>query len=49
MGVHRQTAATYLEQLVDKGLLKKEKVGRDNIYKNVKLLELFKGEESNEQ
>lgn len=41
MGIHRQTAATYLDQLVDKGLLYKEKVGRDNLYKNIKLLELF--------
>ncbi len=43
-GIHRQTAATYLDQLVDKGLLTKEKVGKHNIYKNVKLLELFEGE-----
>ena len=45
MGIHRQTAATYLDQLTDKGLLQKEKVGRDNIYKNIKLLELFEGED----
>ncbi len=49
MGVHRQTAATYLEQLVNKGLLTKEKVGRDNIYKNIKLLELFEGEDKDDQ
>lgn len=49
MGIHRQTAATYLDQLVDKGLLTKEKVGRDNIYKNIKLLELFEGEDKNDQ
>lgn len=48
LGIHRQTASTYLEQLVDKGLLSKEKVGRDNLYKNLKLLELFEGEENNE-
>ena len=41
IGIHRQTAAVYLDQFVDQGLLNKEKVGRDNIYKNVKLLELF--------
>lgn len=41
LGIHRQTAAVYLEQLVDEGLLAKEKVGRENIYKNIKLLELF--------
>lgn len=48
IGVHRQTASTYLEQLVDKGLLVIEKVGRDNIYKNVQLLSLFDGDESND-
>ena len=41
MGIHRQTAAKYLDQFVDQGLLTKERIGRDNIYKNVKLLELF--------
>ena len=41
MGLHRQTAATYLDQFVDQGLLTKERIGRDNIYKNVKLLVLF--------
>ena len=40
-GIHRQTAAVYLDQLVDEGLLRKEKIGKDNIYKNVRLLELF--------
>ena len=38
---NRQTAAVYLDQLADKGVLLKEKVGKENIYKNVKLLELF--------
>ena len=38
---HRQTSAVYLDQLVDKGILSKEKIGKENIYKNVKLLELF--------
>lgn len=47
LGIHRQTASTYLEQLVDKGLLSKDKIGRDNLYKNLKLLELFEGEEKN--
>ena len=41
LGIHRQTAAAYLDQFVDQGLLSKERVGRDNIYKNIKLLELF--------
>lgn len=49
MGIHRQTAAVYLDQLVDKGLLIKEKIGRDNIYKNIKLLELFEGDDRVDQ
>ncbi len=44
LGIHRQTAAAYLDQLVDEGLLSKERVGRENIYKNVKLLELFEND-----
>ena len=44
LGIHRQTAAAYLDQLVDEGLLSKEKVGRDNIYKNIKLLALFEND-----
>jgi len=44
-GLHRHTAAKYLDQLVDEGFLLKEKTGRDNVYKNVKLLELFEGED----
>ena len=44
LGIHRQTAAVYLDQLVDKGLLSKEKLGRENIYKNVKLLALFEND-----
>lgn len=44
LGLHRQTAAAYLDQLVECGLLSKEKVGRDNIYKNIKLLELFEND-----
>ena len=48
LGIHRQTAAVYLDQLVDLGLLAKEKVGRENIYKNIQLLELFEGDNENE-
>ena len=48
LGIHRQTAAVYLDQLVDLGLLTKEKVGRENIYKNIRLLELFEGDSDNE-
>lgn len=38
---NRQTAAVYLDQLVEKGVLAKEKVGKENIYKNIHLLEMF--------
>lgn len=48
LGIHRQTAAVYLDQLVDLGLLTKERVGRENIYKNIRLLELFEGDNDNE-
>lgn len=41
IGIHRQTAASYLDQFTDAGLLEKSKIGRDNIYKNIKLLEMF--------
>lgn len=41
LGIHRQTAAVYLDQFVDQGLLSKDRIGRDNIYKNIKLLKLF--------
>ena len=39
--VTRQTAATYLNSLVDIGLLEFEKVGRENIYKNTRLINLL--------
>ena len=38
-GVTRQTAATYLNSLVDAGLLEFEKVGRESIYKNTRLID----------
>ena len=41
-GVTRQTAATYLNQLVDVGLLEYEKVGRESIYKNTRLIDLLR-------
>lgn len=41
MGVHRQTASNYLQQMADKGLLSEEQVGKEKLFKNVKLLELF--------
>lgn len=39
--VHRQTASSYLEQLVEGGFLKLEKIGRENIYINEPLFKLF--------
>ena len=39
--VTRQTAATYLNSLVDIGLLEFEKVGRESIYKNTRLIYLL--------
>ena len=39
--VTRQTAATYLNSLVDAGLLEYEKIGRESIYKNTRLIELL--------
>ena len=35
------TAASYLNQLEEIGLLESEKVGRERIYKNTKLIELL--------
>ena len=40
-GVTRQTAATYLNSLVDAGLLEFEKVGRESIDKNTRLIDLL--------
>lgn len=40
-GVTRQTAATYLNHLVDAGLLEYEKIGRESIYKNTRLIKLL--------
>ncbi len=40
-GVTRQTAALYLNELVRCGLLEYEKVGRESIYKNTRLIELL--------
>jgi len=40
-GVTRQTAATYLNQLVDIGLLEYEKLGRESIYKNIRLINIL--------
>ena len=39
--VTRQTAATYLNSLVEAGLLEFEKIGRESIYKNTRLVNLL--------
>ena len=39
--VTRQTAATHLNQLVNVGLLEYEKIGRESIYKNTRLIKLL--------
>lgn len=39
--VTRQTASAYLNQLVEAGLLECEKVGRESIYKNIRLINLL--------
>ena len=39
--VTRQTAATYLNSLVNVGMLEFEKVGRESIYKNTRLIDLL--------
>ena len=41
LSVTRQTAADYLEQLVEKGFLEKHKSGRSNYYVNTALVALF--------
>ena len=40
-GVTRQTASTHLNQLVEAGLLEYEKIGRESIYKNTRLINLL--------
>ena len=41
LGISRQTASKYLDALADGGYLKKEKIGRNNLYINVPLYEIF--------
>ncbi len=41
IGVTRVTATKYLEELVDKGILTKQKIGRDNYYINVALCDVL--------
>ena len=40
-GVTRQTASTYLNSLVEAGLLEFEKVCRESTYKNTRLIDLL--------
>lgn len=40
--VHRNTAASYLNNLADSGMLEKIKIGKSNYYMNMPLLELLK-------
>ena len=41
MMVLRKTAAKYLDMIVETGILKKMKIGRENYYINTALAELF--------
>ena len=41
-GVTRKTAMSYLSQLEETGFLSSEKIGRDRIYKNDRLINLLK-------
>ncbi|MBO9681198.1 MAG: Fic family protein, partial [Flavisolibacter sp.] len=41
--VSSRTAIRYLDALIEKGLLKKQKIGRDNFYLNEELLRLLSG------
>jgi Fic family protein len=43
LGVSGRTATRYLEALIGKGLLQKQKVGRDNFYLNEELFALLSG------
>ncbi len=45
LGVHRQTAARYLDELVRGGFLRMEKIGKYNFYINEPLFALFSGGE----
>jgi cell filamentation protein, protein adenylyltransferase len=41
LGIHRNTASKYLNQLVNIGLLSKHKLGKDNYYLNSELYNLL--------
>ena len=42
LGVERKAASRYLKQLSEIGVLKPQKIGRENIYVNTKLIEILK-------
>lgn len=44
IGMHRETASLHLRQLVDRGVLREEKQGRDKVFMNEVLLGVFKTE-----
>ena len=44
LGLERKAASRYLKKLAEIGILARKKVGRENIYINIKLLQLLKGE-----
>lgn len=39
--LNRKTVAKYLDVIVGSGLLRKEKIGRENYYINIQLVDLF--------
>jgi Fic family protein len=41
LGVSRRTATRYLDSLMNAGILEKQKIGRDNFYKNTALFDLL--------
>lgn len=45
--VSRPTATNYIDALVEKGFLEKQKIGRSNFYINIPLYNLFKGDAVN--
>ena len=49
LGVTRLTATKYLDQLTATGLLRKEKLGRNNYYVNVALFDLLASFEKGEE
>ena len=42
IGVERKAASRYLRELSNLGILAPQKVGRENIYVNIKLIEILK-------